>query len=449
MAENFVDPEVELLAMMVNNYNSCDFSILKQHHFRSPRNRILYAVIDDMYKENRPVNLLTLLSEVSERKLEAEVGGSNYVSSACVRVANPRFFEEYARIVINTWTKEQFESLLQSSLGDMSRGKKVLSEVIQQHEEGIYSLLSSASSSDATNMEETVLSVHKSILQPRTGRVRHSGFDILDVKIGGMRPGELIIVAGRPGMGKTAFALTQAWNMSLAGTKSLFFSIDMGRDQFYHRLYSLITRIDTNRFGDLQEWSKEEQEAIKKAPEQILHSGLTIETSPYISIADIRKSVRIMKDRKGISCVFIDHIGKIAPHKATASREREIGAIVEALKGLSKEFDVTVVALSQLNRAVELREDKRPTMSDLRDSVSIEQEADIILFPYRPEYYGNNTDMYGRTTSNIIELVIAKNRNSRTDTLRLGFQGNFTTVFELQQSDFHPTVPPPSINFHE
>jgi len=264
----------------------------------------------------------------------------------------------------------------------------------------------------------------------------------LDDIIAGLAREELVIVGGRPGMGKTALVVSMILEMANENPV-MFFSMDMGKHQIWHRMLSQETKINLLRFKrrkDQQPFTMLEQEELRQARLRLLQKHMHIDDYGYYSLNALRGRIQQIVAQHSTRTIVIDHIGKIIA-KGAFSREREVGAIVESLKRMAKEFNVSIVALSQLSRGVEGRAGegghKRPQMSDMRDSGSIEQEADIVLMPYRPEYYKLKTWEDGTSCMGQLDIMVEKNRNGPIESCRVGFVGNIARVVSRKL----PTIP--------
>jgi replicative DNA helicase len=258
--------------------------------------------------------------------------------------------------------------------------------------------------------------------------------------IGGYRGEEMIIFAGRPGMGKTAMMCTAQLELAKRGIPSLAFSMDMGRRQLWNRYFSQTAGVPVNELERGVQLEQSIVERLTEAKTELVEMPFWVDPYPYRTLSEMRSIIRQMVMRFGIKVVFIDHIGKIKTEKAE-TRQEEVSKFAQGLKALAKEFNITMVPLVQLNRMVEQRGDKRPMMSDLRESGSIEQEADIILLAYRPEYYNMETFPNGTSSAGKIEIIGSKVRNGEAGSRVLDFEGEYTRIIEKDdQVSFLPTA---------
>ncbi len=270
-----------------------------------------------------------------------------------------------------------------------------------------------------------------------------TGYFALDDILGGLQKSDLIVVAARPSMGKTALALSIARNAAIDHEVPIgVFSLEMSTIQLATRLISAEARINAHsiRTGKFR---AEDGAKISRTVHKLSKAPIFIDDTPAISILEIRAKARRLKNEKNIGMIIVDYMQLISPSYSSDSREREISMISRSLKSLAKELNIPVVALSQLNRAVEMRSDKRPQLSDLRESGSIEQDADVVVFLYRPEMYGITTfpagDLQGQSTEGIAEIIIGKQRNGPTGEVKLKFMKDYTRFESLEI--FRDTVP--------
>ena len=272
-----------------------------------------------------------------------------------------------------------------------------------------------------------------------------SGIAAMDEILGGYQPTDLIYLAGRPGMGKTAMALSLAYNMASNGTPVAFFSLEMGKQQLFYRLASFATHLPATQLfkGKL---TTEELKTYYARIEALNNLPIFVDDAGGLTITELRGKVKMLKHKKNVGVVFVDYVQLISgtpPNKrATYNREQELSHVSRQLKQLAKECNVAMVVLSQLSRGVEARQDKRPLLSDLRETGSLEQDADVVAFLYRPEYYGINQMEGGQTTAGLAEFIVAKQRNGRTGIVPVMFEaermqyGNFLSNGAQQTEDF-------------
>ena len=305
-------------------------------------------------------------------------------------------------------------------------GRESMDEILENTEKNIFQLLSSRSGGDYIPIRQVVLNaldtIEKASMMKGNVTGIPSGFTDLDYKTSGFQPSDFILVAARPSMGKTAFVLNVAQYMAFRKNKTVaIFSLEMSSQQLVNRLFSLESRVDSQkiRTGNLEDedWAK-----LIEGAGVVGQSNLIIDDTPGISISELRSKCRKFKLEKGLDIIIIDYLQLMSGSgRSSDSRQQEISEISRALKGVARELNVPVIALSQLSRAVEKRDDKRPMLSDLRESGAIEQDADVVMFIYRDDYYNKDTE-----NKNIAEIIIAKQRNGPIGTVNLVWMPEYT-----------------------
>ena len=315
-------------------------------------------------------------------------------------------------------------------------GKESLEEVLEKTEKSVFELLQKRNTSDFVPIKQVVLNalerIEKASKTKGTVTGIPTGFIDLDYKLSGLQPSDLILVAARPSMGKTAFVLNIAQYIAFKKDKSVaIFSLEMSKEQLVNRLFSLESQVDAQaiRSGNMKDsdWEK-----LIEGAGIIGQSHLIIDDTPGISISELRSKCRKYKLEQGLDVVIIDYLqlmtGSVG--KSSESRQQEISEISRSLKGLARELNVPVIALSQLSRAVESRPDKRPMLSDLRESGAIEQDADVVMFIYRDEYYNKDSEFKKQA-----EIIIAKQRNGPIGTVNLAWLGEYTKFANLSRKE--------------
>ena len=400
--------------------------VLKSDDFYRNDNSIIYDAVMSIYAKGEPIDIITLKDELTSMgKLEA-VGGLEYLASLPEKVPTTANASKYVKIV-------EEKSLLRSLI-------KTANELIQlgysQNEE-IETLMDSAEKKIFDIMQRKSQKGYESIkdilvdsfteLQELYNNKQHitgvaTGFIDLDNKTAGFHKSDLILIAARPAMGKTAFALNIATNAAIsANAPVVVFSLEMSKEQCANRILCAQAMVDSSKVqkGDISddEWTK----LAMASGELSESSGIFIDDTPGITVAEIRAKCRKLKIEKNIGLVVIDYLQLISGSGKTSSREQEIAEISRSLKILAKEIDVPVIALSQLSRAPEARTDHRPMLQDLRESGSIEQDADMVMFIYRDDYYNPQSEQ-----TNIAEIIIAKNRSGPVGTVELLWMPSYT-----------------------
>ncbi len=420
-------------SMMISNKNiSRAIEMLEMECFYFNFNQLVYNAIIQLYDKNQGVDILTVSEYLNATIINPGFDIAERLLNITNYVANSANFEDYVRIVLEKYIKrkliEASEEIIQKSMDDSTDAL----EEIDYAEAKIFSIAEKRMKKSYFSLKQLAKETYEIIQATRKqdktqSQSIYTGYNELDNLLGGFHKSDLIIIAARPSMGKTAFAMSIARNMSLLYNQPVaFFSLEMTANQLVVRLISSESKIDQNKIkkGII---SHEEESRIVDAVGTISELPIYIDDSPALTIMEIRAKARRMKVEHNIKAVFIDYLQLINPPKAE-SREREISIVSRALKQMAKELDLPVVALAQLNRDVEKRTDKKPMLSDLRESGSIEQDADVVMFVHRPEHYGILffDKEKKRSTENKAEIIVGKQRNGPTDTIRLNFIKQFT-----------------------
>ena len=405
--------------------------VLKPQDFYREDNKTIYEAILNLYSRSEPVDIITVRAELESMGKLDNVGGLEYLAELPEKVPTTANASKYIKIVEE---KSTLRNLIKTAneiielgynptedVDDIMEGaEKKIFNIMQDKEQKSYSPLKDVLVESFTKLEELY------------NRKQHitgvpSGFTDLDYRTAGFHGSELILIAARPAMGKTAFALNIASNAALrANVPVAVFSLEMSKEQLVNRILSSESMVDSNkiRTGKLEEddWSK-----LAETIGPLSEGEMYIDDTPGISITEIRAKCRKLKIEKNIGLVVIDYLQLIqGTGKRNGSREQEISEISRSLKILAKELDVPVIALSQLSRAAEQRPDHRPMLSDLRESGAIEQDADIVMFLYRDDYYNQDSEK-----KNIAEVIIAKHRGGSTGTVELLWLGNYTKFVNI------------------
>lgn len=404
--------------------------LLTPDDFYRPAHASIFECITNLFERNEPVDEVTLSAELTRTGLLEGAGGRAAIASLASSVPTAANAAFYARIVRE---KAMGRRLIQAATSIAAAGYEAVSDVdvlLDHAEAKIFEITSAREHRGFVALKEVVKDAFKRIEKlyerkdPITGIA--SGFADLDKLTSGLQPGELIIVAGRPSMGKTAFALNVAQNAAIRhNVPAAVFSLEMSKEQLVMRMLCAEARIDGHRMrgGFLKDsdWPK-----LAKAAGSLAEAPMYIDDTGSLSLLEMRAKARRLQADKGLGLIVVDYLQLMRGRATQEGREREISEISRGLKSLAKELSVPVMALSQLNRSLEQRQDKRPMLSDLRESGAIEQDADVICFVYRDEYYNENSADKG-----IAEIIIGKQRNGPTDTVRLKFFKEFTKFENL------------------
>ena len=386
----------------------------------------------NLYSKSEPIDIITLKDELESMDKFEQVGGYEYLASLPDKVPTTANVQKYIKIVEE---KSILRNLIKTANEIIELGydpTEDVEDIMDGAEKKIFDIMQSKNQKGYTPIKDVLVESFTK-LEELYNRKQHitgvpTGFAELDYKTAGLHGSELILVAARPAMGKTAFALNLATNAALRGNAPVaIFSLEMSKDQLVNRILCSEAMVDSNkvRTGKLDEddWVK-----LAGAIGPLSEAEMYIDDTPGISVMEIRTKCRKLKMEKNIGLVVIDYLQLVQGNKRTASREQEISEISRSLKILAKEINVPVIALSQLSRAVEQRPDHRPMLSDLRESGAIEQDADIVMFLYRDDYYNKESEK-----KDIAEVIIAKQRGGQTGTVELLWMGNYTKFVNLER----------------
>jgi replicative DNA helicase len=402
--------------------------------FYEPRNQMVYAAIRDLSIEERPVDMLTVTDQLSRKGQLEEVGGPAYIAEISSKVASSAHVEYHARIIAQKFLARQlisFASVIETKAFDESID---VDELMQEAEGSLFELSQKNMKKDYTQVDPVIKNAIDIISKAAANKDGltgvATGYHKLDDMTSGWQASDLVIIAGRPAMGKTSFALSLAKNIA-ADTKTpiAFFSLEMSNVQLVNRLISNVCEIQGSHLqsGQLQpdEWDR-----LDKRINDLYGAPLYIDDTPGLSVFELRTKARRLVREHGVKIIMIDYLQLMnANGMRFSSRQEEVSTISRSLKGLAKELDIPILALSQLNRGVESREGlegKRPQLSDLRESGAIEQDADMVLFVHRPEYYHIYQDDNGRDLHGMAQIIIAKHRKGATGDVLLTFRGEYT-----------------------
>ena len=429
------EAEQAVIGSMLTDKNAIisAIEVLKEEDFYREDNKTIYGAILNLYTRAEPVDIITLKSELSSLgKLEA-VGGLEYLAELPDKVPTTANVEKYIKIVEE---KSLLRNLLRTANEIISLGYDETQEVdvlMDQAEKKIFDAIQSRNQKGYSSIKDILVDTFTQ-LEQLYNQKQHitgvpTGFADLDYKTAGLHNSDLILVAARPAMGKSAFALNIASYAATRGNKPVaIFSLEMSKEQMANRILCSEAMVDSNKVRtgkiDDEDWTK-----LAEASGRLSESKIFIDDTPGISIMEIRAKCRKLKLEQDIGMVVIDYLQLVqGSGKRGGSREQEIAEISRSLKILAKEINVPVIALSQLSRAPEQRPDHRPMLSDLRESGSIEQDADIVMFLYRDDYYNEDSEK-----KNIAEVILAKHRSGSTGTVELLWLGNYTKFANIEK----------------
>ena len=456
-----LDAEAAVLSAILLERDALDkvLELLRPDHFYSEANRRIYEVAVELSSQGTPIDVVSVAGMLRDRERLAQVGGSAYLAQLVDSVPSVAHIETYARMVREKWRVRQLIATCQRVAAEGYGDVGEVQSFIDGAEQAVYEIARTPEASSVQRIEPIIRSVFEQIteLARRGERITGAptGFERLDAKTAGLHDGELTIVAARPGMGKTSFVLNVAVNVASPKTVSgggddgtdtreepgmgvAVFSLEMPREQLASRMVCSEGRVDVGKMrqGFLQDrdWN-----SLTQAASFLYRLPIWIDDTPSLGVLELRAKVRRLQAEynrptpeggmgQRIGLVIVDYLQLMSGSQYVGSREQEISEISRGLKRLAKELRVPVIALSQLNRAVETRgtKDKRPQLSDLRESGAIEQDADNIIFIYRDDYYEAESDQRG-----IAELIVAKQRNGPTGKVKVRFESAYTRFDNL------------------
>ena len=406
--------------------------IITDEDFYSKQYAVLFQSMVELNEEGKPVDVVTLQNRLKEKDAPPEVSSLEFVRDLLSAVPTSANVKYYAGIVAEKSTLRRLIRLNEEIANTCYSGKEPLEVILEETEKKTFELVQKRNTSDYVSIRQVVMNAMDKIEQAarNKGSVTGipTGFIDLDFRTAGFQPSDFILVAARPSMGKTAFVLNIAQYMAFHEDKTVaIFSLEMSKEQLVNRLFSLESKVDSQhiRTGNL---SDGEWERLIESAGVIAKSNLIIDDTPGISITELRSKCRKYKLEHNLSIIIIDYLQLMSGRGKSESRQQEISDISRSLKSLARELNVPVVALSQLSRAVEQRPDHRPMLSDLRESGAIEQDADVVMFIYRDDYYNKDTEL-----KNIAEIIIAKQRNGPIGTINLVWLPDYTKFANMQK----------------
>lgn len=405
--------------------------ILKPDDFYDGANKEIYMAMIDMFRENKSVDIVTMCEELKRRNVLEMVGGRSYVGTLSGEVPVTTNALEYAKIVAEKSSIRKLihtsELIREKSFDENEEAKEIINfaekeilSVAQERQRGDYSKLQDVLVTDIELINEAARNQDKIIGVP-------TGFKPFDSMTSGLQKSELVIVAARPAMGKTAFALNIALNAAVKHDASvLIFSLEMGKEQLGNRLLSMESRVEMENIKkgtlDSNDWDR-----IFLAVDNLAKANVYIDDTPDLSVFEIKNKCRRLKAEKGLDLVVVDYLQLMKSEGRAENRQQEISTLSRYLKLLAREMDCPVIVLSQLSRAPDQRPNHTPVLSDLRESGSIEQDADIVLFLYRDDYYAKEES----EKPGICDVIIAKNRSGPTGNIELAWVGKYTKFSDI------------------
>lgn len=424
---NNLEAEQSVLGAMLLDKEAISISteIISGEDFYREAHKEIFEAIVEIYEKGEPVDLITLTEKLKTRNTLDAVGGITYLTNLMDAVPTTHNVRYYAKIIED---KSILRRLIKESSDIISKsyeGKEEVAEIIDDAEKGIFNISLKRSTQGYVHVKDVLNTNFDKIeeLYLNKGKLTGvpTGFTDLDSKLSGLQKSDLILVAARPSMGKSSFMMNIVQHAAVREkTTTVIFSLEMSKEQLTQRLLCAEALIDAHRLrvGDINEdeWVK-----LARAMGPLSEAPIFIDDTPSISVAEMRAKCRRLKLEHNLGLIVIDYLQLMQGKGNSESRQQEISEISRSLKALAREINVPVVALSQLSRAPEMRADHRPILSDLRESGAIEQDADVVMFLYRDEYYHPDTEK-----KNIGEVIIAKQRNGPTGTIELVWLGQFT-----------------------
>ena len=430
---NSLEAEQSVIGSMIMDKEAIvtAMEILIKEDFYHQQYGVLFDAMIELYSTGQPVDLVTLQNKLKEKAVPKEISSLEFVRDLVTAVPTSANIKYYANIVKENSMKRKLIRVMEDIENECYAGTESLDSVMDKTEHDVFALLSSRTGGEYVPIRTVVMNalekIEKASKQSGTVTGIPTGFIDLDYRTAGLQPSDLILVAARPSMGKTAFVLNLAQHVAFHENMcTAIFSLEMSKEQLVNRLFSLESRVDAQalRTGNL---SDADWEKLIEGAGIIGNSELIIDDTPGISISEMRSKCRKYKLEHDLKLIIIDYLQLMSGSGRSESRQQEISEISRSLKALARELSVPVIALSQLSRAVEQRPDHRPMLSDLRESGAIEQDADVVMFIYRDDYYNMDTELKG-----ISEIIIAKQSNGPIGTVNLAWLPEYTKFANLE-----------------
>ncbi|HJE82210.1 replicative DNA helicase [Megasphaera sp. ASD88] len=427
-----VEAEQAVLGAMMLEHNAVVAAMekLRPGDFYREVHRTIFEAMEHLHHDNKEVDVITLPEELRRMKKLDDVGGLEYVLSLPNLVATAANIEYHANIVAEKALARNIITTCTELTSEAYDGEKEPEDLLDDAERRILQISESKRRGDfapvGVVVEETLDKITK-LYENKAGITGlPTGFRDLDRLTSGLQPSDLILVAARPSMGKTAFTLNIAQNVGVKQHKTVaFFSLEMSQEQLVQRLLCQIAHIDSQKLRTGQLNSDDEWTKLTDACDKLYQAPIYIDDTPGISVTEMRSKARRLKAEHGLDLIIVDYL-QLMQGRNSESRQQEISEISRSLKALARELKVPLIALSQLSRSVESRQDKRPMLSDLRESGALEQDADIVSFLYREDYYDKETE-----NQHITEIILAKHRNGPVGSVKLYFKGEYTLFLNL------------------
>ena len=435
--------EAVLGALMIDNESLSDtIDSLQPEYFYKPDNQKIFEAIINLFNNSKPVDILTVSEELKRMDALDSVGGMIYISQLTNNISSSSNTEFHARIIAEKFIKRSLISISNNIIGDAFNDTIDIFDLLNTAEEKLFNVTEGTLRKSYDKMSILIKGALDNIevLRQKEDGLSGvpSGFTKLDRVTSGWQNSDLVIVAARPGMGKTAFALSMARNIAINHEKAIgFFSLEMSSEQLVSRLIASEAELSASKLrrGDLKDY---EMVQLHEKIKQLSDAQIYIDDTPALTVFELRAKARRLVKNHNVEIILIDYLQLMSAGGNAGNREQEISTISRSLKGIAKELKIPVIALSQVNRGVESRTgtgSKRPMLSDLRESGAIEQDADIVTFIYRPEYYKIYEWDNGDDSRSQAEIIIAKHRNGALDNIRLKFTAEFAKFSDIDYFD--------------
>lgn len=411
--------------------------LLTSEDFYQGQYAIVFDAIVDLYRSGVGTDLITLQNKLRELEAPPEMLGAEYMAALLSSVPTSVNVKHYATIVREKAVLRRLIQTTERITGNCYMDRQPLEDILEDTEKSVFQVMQQRGGNEFEPIQDVVLRTLDSIAEASRMRGHitglETGFRDLDLKTAGLQKSDLILIAARPAMGKTALVLNLAEYIALHSKSTIaIFSLEMSKDQLVKRLLAMNSHVDSQkiRTGNLED---EEWDRLVSSVRQIGHSHLVIDDTSGITVSELRSKCRRLKIEQNLDLVVIDYLQLMSGghNRRNENRQQEISEISRSLKVMARELNIPVIALSQLSRAVEQRPDKRPMLSDLRESGAIEQDADVVMFLYRDEYYNPESEDAGQA-----EIIIAKQRSGPTGTVKLSWLAKLTKFANLEQ-EYH------------
>ncbi len=430
---NLEAEEAVLSAMLFDDYGlQAGIEGLTKQDFFKKENQIMFEICANLHEDRVSVDMVTVINKIQSLNLTEVVGGAMYITNIINAVPTSANILSHINILKEKTKLRGLDGITKHINEQITAGSDEADKIAEETEAKLLAILQDDSGKDFSSIEEIVTTNLDALEEAHknSGSVTglSTGFRDFDNKTAGLQPSDFILVAARPSMGKTAFTLNIAQHCAVKKKYNVaFFSLEMSKEQLVNRIMCSYAQVDSHKYRtgnlDPEDWEK-----LAQSLTPLSEGRLFIDDTPAISLSKMRSKCRKLKFQHGLDLVMIDYLQLMSGNNPN-NRQQEISDISRGLKALAREFKVPVIALSQLSRAVESRTDKRPMLSDLRESGAIEQDADVVCFLYRDEYYNPENE----ESKGLAELIIAKQRNGATGKIKLGWQGQYTRFVNIAE----------------